>query len=146
MEVRFEKTNAGRTCSWAALRPPRTRVPGTTMAAGGDLPHDLSTFVIEQALGIEHGFWGCVAEGATFKTLGRRRTPQGRSVIKRNVEHLDAAERRVNEVYGAWKRGETTDAGRALDSMLDRWRTLGEGEQLVLTWEPASRARARRRR
>ena len=31
------------------------------MAAGGDLPHDLYTFVIEDALDIEHGFWGCLA-------------------------------------------------------------------------------------
>lgn len=39
------------------------------MAAGGDLPHDLYTFVIEDALGIEYGFriWGCIAAGATFK-------------------------------------------------------------------------------
>jgi hypothetical protein len=55
------------------------------MAAGGDLPHDLVTFVIEDALAIEHGFWGCVAAGATFRTLGRRRTPQGREVSGRPV-------------------------------------------------------------
>ena len=77
MEVTFRKGKQGRTCGWVALRPPRTTVPGTTMAAGGDVPHDLATFVIEQALGIEHGFWGCVAAGATFRTLGRRRTPRG---------------------------------------------------------------------
>ena len=41
----------GRTCAWTALRPPRTVVPGPAMAAGGDLPHDLYTFVIEGALG-----------------------------------------------------------------------------------------------
>lgn len=122
-----------------AWRPPRTRVPGTTMAAGGDLPHDLATFVIEQALGIEHGFWGCVAEGATFKTLGRRRTPQGRAVIARHRDALVRSERVVNEVYGAWKQAEPTAAGTALDEMLERWRALCEGEELVLTWRvPAS--------
>ena len=49
VEVRFKKGNDGRTCSWVALRPPRTRVPGPTMAAGGDVPHDPATFVIEEA-------------------------------------------------------------------------------------------------
>src|SRR5690606_17079248 len=70
MEVRFTKSEKGRTCSWEALRPPRTKVPGPAMAAGADLPHDLATFVIEEALGIERGFWGSVAEGATFRSLG----------------------------------------------------------------------------
>ena len=65
MEITFRKV--GRGCAWTALRPPRTTVPGPTMAAGGDLPHDLYTFVIERALGMTHGFWGCVAEGATFR-------------------------------------------------------------------------------
>ena len=60
------------------------------MASGGDLPHDLYTFVIEDALGIEYGFWGCVAAGATFKTLGRKRTPQGKAVIARHLEDLDS--------------------------------------------------------
>jgi hypothetical protein len=36
------------------------------MASGRTLPHDLSTFVVEGALGLRHGFWGCVADGATF--------------------------------------------------------------------------------
>ena len=62
------------------------------MAAGADLPHDLATFVIEQALGIERGFWGCVAAGATFRSLGRRRTAPGVEVIRRHRAQLDDAE------------------------------------------------------
>lgn len=104
------------------------------MAAGGDLPHDLHTFVIEAALGIEHGFWGCVAAGATFRTLGRKRTPQGRAVILRHVADLDAAEARVNEVYGAWRAGRPTSVAGDLDAMLQRWRALADGEELTLTW------------
>ena len=104
------------------------------MAAGGDLPHDLATFVIERSLAIERGFWGSVDEGATFRTLGRKRTEPGRAVIRRNLTALDEAERRVNEVYFAWRRGEDTPAGTALDAMLARWRALPEGEELVLDW------------
>ena len=78
------------------------------MAAGGNLPHDLYSFVIEDALDIGHGFWGCVAAGATFKTLGRKRTPQGKVVIARNLDELEAAEARVNEIYFAWRAGRPT--------------------------------------
>ena len=145
MEVRFRKDAKGRTCSWQALRPPRTRVPGPTMAAGGDIPHDLATFVIEEALGLEHGFWGCVAEGATFKTLGRKRTPQGRTVITRHVADLDDAERRVNEVYFAWRRGDPTPVDDVLDKALAQWRALPNDGELILEWR-LHRRHGRRRR
>ena len=134
MEVRFRKGKDGRVCTWTALRRKRNRVPGPAMAAGGDIPHDLATFVIEAALGIRHGFWGCVSEGATFRTLGRKRTEPGKAVIKRHVDALDEAEIRVNEVYFTWRAGGETPVNAALDGMLDAWRGLGEGEELVLTW------------
>jgi len=134
----------GRGCSWTALRPPRTIVPGPTMAAGGDLPHDLYTFVIEDALGIEHGFWGCVAAGATFKTLGRKRAPQGKAVIARHLDDLDAAEARVNAVYFAWRSGTPTSLDDELDSMLARWRALADADELTLRW-PTPRPTNRRR-
>lgn len=132
MTVTFSKR--GRGCAWTALRPPRSVVPGPTMAAGGDLPHDLYTFVIEDALGLEFGFWGCVAAGATFRTLGRKQTPQGKAVIARHVADLDDAEARVNEVYFAWRRGEPTALDAELDEMLARWRALGDDDELVLDW------------
>lgn len=142
MTVTFRRR--GRGCSWTALRPPRSVVPGPTMAAGGDLPHDLYTFVIEDALGLEFGFWGCVAAGATFTTLGRKQTPQGKAVIARHVEDLDEAEARVNEVYFAWRRGEPTALDNELDEMLARWRALGDDDELVLDW-PIDRRPPRRR-
>lgn len=145
MRVTFTKSDNGRTCGWVAVRPPRTVVPGATMAAGGDIPHDLSTFVIEQALGIEHGFWGCVAAGATFRSLGRKRTDQGRAVIRRHLPELDDAERRVNEVYIAWRRGEPTPATDALDATLADWRRVPRGGDLVLEWTPVPARRTRTR-
>mgnify|MGYP003110506121 FL=1 len=142
MTVTFHKR--GRGCGWTALRPPRSVVPGPTMAAGGDLPHDLYTFVIEDALDIEHGFWGCVAAGATFKTLGRKRTPQGKAVISRYLEELDAAEARVNDIYFAWRAGKETELDDELDSMLDRWRSMPDGGDLVLEWRTTRPASGRR--
>jgi hypothetical protein len=116
------------------------------MAAGGDLPHDLSTFVIEATLAIDHGFWGCVAEGATFRSLGRKRTEQGRAVIRRHLPQLNQAEQRVNEIYFAWRRGESTPANEALDRALLEWRRLHDGEELLVEWIAAKRARTGTRR
>jgi hypothetical protein len=110
------------------------------MAAGGDLPHDLYTFVIEDALGLEHGFWGCVAAGATFKTLGRKRTPQGKAVIDRHLDELQAAEARVNEIYFAWRAGRPTPLDEALDTMLQRWRAVPDGGDLFVEWTIERRA------
>jgi len=134
MRVTFRKSDDGRVCSWEAFRPPRSRVPGPAMAAGGDVPHDLATFVIEEALRIEHGFWGCLAEGARFRSLGRRRTPQGTAVIDRHRRALDEAEARVNEVFFAWRRGEPTPASAVLDVACDAWRSLPGGGELVREW------------
>ena len=116
------------------------------MAAGGDIPHDLATFVIEDALGIEHGFWGCVAEGATFRTLQRKRTTQGRAVIHRHTADLDDAERRVNELYFAWRAGQPTAVDDALDRALHEWRDLPDGSELVRHWSTAPTPTPRTRR
>lgn len=81
MRVLFGKSDDGRLCSWRAERPGPRRVPGATTAVRsghGDLPHDLAQFVVEASLGPEHGFWNLVANGATFKSLGRRPTGPGR--------------------------------------------------------------------
>lgn len=146
MEVRFRKGKGGRTCGWVALRLPRTVVPGPTMAAGADVPHDLATFVIEAELGLAHGFWGCVAEGATFATLGRRRTPQGRAVIERHRAELEQAETQVNDLFFAWRRGEPTPVDAALDRTLEAWRALPVDGELVEVWVGPDRPRRRRRR
>lgn len=132
MTVTFRRDR--RTCSWVALRPPRSRVAGPAMAVGGDLPHDLYTFVIEAALGLEHGFWGCVADGATFSSFGRRPTAPGKAVIARHLGDLDAAEAQVNAVYFAWRRGEPTELDAELDAMLARWRAVPQGGELTLDW------------
>ena len=42
-----------------------------------DLPHDLAHFVVEAGLRLEHGFRNLVANGATFRSLGRRPTMPG---------------------------------------------------------------------
>ena len=114
------------------------------MAAGGDLPHDLYHFVIEDALDFEFGFWGCVAHGATFATLGRKRTPQGNEVIARHLDDLDEAESKVNDIYFAWRAGRPTDLDDELNAMLARWRAVPDGGELVVSWRMERRPLRRR--
>ena len=59
MRVDFYKADAGRLCSWIATPPHRRAFQGTTMAAGRDLPHDLTQFTIERALDIATDSGAC---------------------------------------------------------------------------------------
>jgi len=100
--------------------------------------------VVEATLGLEHGFWGLLAKGATFKSVpGRRRTQPGQQLVRAHREELDAVERFVNAHVTAWRTGTVTPAAPALESMLARWRALRGGEELRLVWWTRSRVARR---
>ena len=135
MRVEFYKGGDGRVCGWVATPPKRRSFQGSTMAAGRDVPHDLTQFVIEHALDIRDGFWGLLAHGASFASVpGRRPTQPGRALVRQYHAALMAVEGVVNMHHLAWQRGEPTPVAPALDAMLARWRALPEGERLVLEW------------
>jgi hypothetical protein len=137
MRVHFEKSEDGRRCSWWAELSKHRRVPGSTMgarAAGTDLPHDLAQLVVEAELRLEHGFWNLVANGATFESIGRRRTTPGRQLIAAYRAELNQVERLVNEHVQAWRDGRPTPVGPALNAMAVRWRAWPRGAELDLEW------------
>ena len=137
MQVAFYKVDDGRLCAWVAKPPKRKRFQGTTMASGRDLPHDLAQFVVEETFGIQRGFWGLVAKGATFKSVpGRRRTRPGQELIRAHRDALKAVEQLVNTHVSAWRAGASTPAAHVLEAMLARWRALQVGEELRLDWHP----------
>jgi hypothetical protein len=135
MQVAFYKVDGGRLCAWVAAPPKRRRFQGTTMASGRDLPHDLAQFVVEAALGLQHGFWGLLANGATFRSVvGRRRTQPGQQLISAHREALQATEHLANAHVGLWRTGGATPARPALDAIHGRWRALPVGEELCVNW------------
>lgn len=135
MHVEFYKDDEGRLCGWIAAPPHRRAFQGTTMAAGRDLPHDLTQFTIEQALDVRDGFWGLLAHGGSFASVpGRRSTQQGLAIVRAHHAGLVATEGVVNKHYAAWKRGEPTSLKPALDAMYARWLALRPGEALALEW------------
>src|SRR5687767_12704475 len=135
MRVEFYKAGEGRLCGWIATPPKRRPFQGSTMAAGRDVPHDLTQFVIEHALDIRDGFWGLLSHGGSFASVpGRRPTQDGRALVRAHHAALMAVEGVVNGHYLAWQRGEPTPLGAELDRMLIRWRALGDGESLTMEW------------
>lgn len=135
MRVEFSKGPEGRLCSWTATPPHRRTFQGSTMAAGRDLPHDLTQFTIERALDVRDGFWGLLAHGASFASVrGRKATLPGRALARAHHAALVAVEGVVNGHYTAWQRGEPTPLRGTLDAMYARWLALAEGELLTLEW------------
>lgn len=135
MQVSFYKFVEQRVSTWEAVRGKRTRVRGPAMALGrGDLPHDLVQFIVEVAVGVRHGFWGCVADGASFHSLRRKETKPGRAIIAAHRKELDAAEHIVGDHVARWKAGQPTPAAEPLDRIERAWRALHDGESLTLRW------------
>jgi hypothetical protein len=136
MRVEFFKVDLhGRPQSaWEATRGKRTRVPGTIMAAGKGIPHDLAQYIIEAATGYPNGFWGLIAKGATFKSTGRRRTKPGRAVIADHRAELAGAEKLAGMHLALWKAGDASPVSDALSRALEQWKELSAGDRLAFDW------------
>ena len=106
------------------------------------MPHDLTQLVVEAAVGLSYGFWGCVAAGATFKSTGRKRTKPGRAIIAQHQEDLRRTEIITGEQVKLWKAGQETSVARALSRMEDLWNRLGQEDERVVDW-PSLRAEIR---
>jgi hypothetical protein len=66
------------------------------------VPHDLAHYVVERALGLMHGFWGCVASGAVFpgmKVLTGRQPPhaaaRSRAILHEITDSQEGTEAEV---------------------------------------------------
>jgi hypothetical protein len=133
---------------------------------GADLPHDLVHAVVETALPLTDGIWGCVADGVVWGSMrhvsGRRppHSAERSDAVKR--ERHDAVQRAetVADVVGRLARGEQLPAalasvpgipaervGAAVDAVRDaaeRWAALPVGERWVVEWSTRPRRGARR--
>ena len=82
-----------------------------------------------------HGFWGCVADGASFRTLvggGRKRTRPGVEIIRAHIAEIDAAEHDFHRHIRLYLHGEDSTTRAALDAVLAQWRSLSEHESFEL--------------
>jgi len=135
MTVTFSKLTERRLSYWEAVRGKRTRIPGSAMALGrGDMPHDLSQLVVEAATGMTDGFWGSIAQGATFKSTGRKRTSAGRAVIAKNRKALAEAERLAGQHLASWRSGRKDAVTRELERIDEIWRSVPAEGSLTILW------------
>jgi hypothetical protein len=134
--VEFYKqgANGRRLAGWEATRGKRTRIPGTVMAEGKSIPHDLAQYVIEAATGYRNGFWDLVAQGATFKSTGRRRTKPGRRVIAEHRNQLSGAEQLAGLHLAHWQARRSSPVTDALNRTYSQWRDLSTHQRLVFEW------------
>ena len=146
LEIRFFKEK--KHTVWDARRG-RSYIAG---AGGGgnpeELPHDLVGLVVERALGVEHGFWWAVDNGATFRSMGKKPTRPGRELIRRHGDEIYAADHLVHQVWEQWRRGEPTPCSEELDATLAEWQALPTGGHLVRTFSsppPPRRPKPERR-
>jgi hypothetical protein len=135
MHVVFDRFEDGRQVGWTAHLPRRRPIVGTVMNAGTKRPpHDLVQLAVEAGLGLRHGFWGCVASGARFRSMPARRTRPSRSVIVTHRSALDEAEQLAGRHFDAWMAGSVTPAAPVLDRLLGAWADVPAGSSLTVAW------------
>ncbi len=137
LTVTFHKVGPPRRNAWwEAVRPTGGRVRGGYMPIGrGRIPHDLGHMASESHFGIEDGFWGLLARGATFKRgTDRRPTATGRALIARHRAGLDEAETIGNAHHWAWVMDRPTPAQPTFDRLAELWSSTPDGGTLTVCW------------
>ena len=82
------------------------------------IPHDLAHFLVEKTLGLRHGFFGNIADGAVFKSMtyveGRRKPKAAESsaaLLKQNEALLNDAEALVRIFNDSIEQGHAENSG-----------------------------------
>src|SRR5581483_9662717 len=135
MYITFTRTGK---CSYSTTAK---RADGVTVSVPGydrtaPLPHDLAHYVVEHGLGLEQGFWGCVAAGALFpgmKVTDGRQPPHAAERSKRVLREAGQRGTEAEVLVGAL-------CEIALAGTDENW--LAARARLATEWTPTRRARA----
>jgi hypothetical protein len=98
------------------------------------IPHDLAHLAIEEALQLNRGFWGSIADGAVFDSMahvsGRRRpgaTARSAEVLRANQRHLTEAEVLVRIFNDALQEGHGPESAELRARLRDhQWPPPGD--------------------
>lgn len=135
---------------------------------GAELPHDLVHAVVETRLQVADGIWGCVADGAVWRSMrhvsGRqppRAADRSAQLKRERAVQIQRAEA-LADVVGRLSRGEEVlatelaagerpaaelvAAATELAEASRRWAVLQPGQTWVVEWAAPRRARAVTRR
>ena len=121
---------------WEARRSTGGRLTGGHMPIGrGIIPHDLVHLAAEAELGLAFGFWGLLAQGATFRHgIDRRPTRPGRALIVAHRTGLAEAEALANAHHHAWRTGQPTPLRPTFDRLAELWTAIPRGGTLTVEW------------
>ena len=107
MEATFTRNDHGRYVTHV-MRDDKVALEIRGFDRTGGLPHDLAHFVVESELGLQFGFWGCIAAGAEFdsaRVVGGRRPPhaseRSKTILKEAGQRLTEAEVLVGVLIAA---------------------------------------------
>jgi hypothetical protein len=101
----------------------------------GHIPHDLGHMATEAHFGIDDGFWGLLARGATFRHGTQQRpTRPGRQLIRDHRQALGAAEAIGNQHHFAWAHGHPTPVASMFDRLARAWEAIPESATLTIQW------------
>jgi hypothetical protein len=101
----------------------------------GVIPHDLAHYATEAHFGIEDGFWGLLALGATFKRgTSKRTTRPGRALVAANRAGLHAAEQLGNAHHALWSSGKPTPVSPTFDRLAEQWLAVPADGTLTVYW------------
>jgi len=143
LTITFHKVSEPRPHAWWEARH-RTggTIRGGYMPIGrGVIPHDLAHFATEAHLGLEDGFWGLLARGATFRRgTDRRRTRPGRALVAENRTGLHTAEQLGNFHHSLWAAGKPTPVAATFDRLAGEWSAVPDNGTLTVTWPAELRA------
>jgi hypothetical protein len=135
VRVEFWRDDEARVSGWDVCLPRRRPIRGGVMALGrGQISHDLAQYVIEAATGYDHGFWGLVSQGATFRTMSKPVTKPGRAIIVRHRAALEDSEHLAGVHLGDWRGGEQTPVTALLSQAARQFQALGPADRLVAEW------------
>jgi hypothetical protein len=135
VRVEFWRDDEAKVTGWDVFLAGRRPVRGSVMALGrGISSHDLDQYVVEAATRYRNGFWGLVAQGATFRSMHKTVTKPGRAIIVRHRRELTYSERLAATHVAAWRCQQETTVTIALDMASAQFRRLGASDRLIFEW------------
>lgn len=125
------------------------RVPSPDRPAA--LPHDIAHYLVERELGLERGFWGCVAAGAVFDNIevvsGRQRphaAVRSKEMIKAARTQLATSELYALVLLGVAHERREADWPLVVARLDEVWRPFREPRRPVSAEEAVRVCRALR--
>jgi hypothetical protein len=127
MEITFTRTGQ-RTYTTVVVRDDGVTIAVPSFDRPAWLPHDLAHYVVEHALGLTQGFWGCVAAGAVFPgmtVVSGRQPPhaaaRSQAIMREMGQHGTEAEVLVGILVGIVQDGLDPRGPAAHARVSDAW-------------------------